>query len=221
MIPLKDVNPSRSFPFVNLSIIILCFLIWLYEWNLYREDPSFFEWFLYRWGLVPAELGNEPYTLLTHMFLHGSWGHVIGNMWFLWVFGDNVEDRLGKLRYIIFYLLVGLSAAVIQSGVSLVFGGAHVPMVGASGAISGILGAYMKMFPNARVVALVPVFFFLTLMELPAIVFIGLWFLVQILNGIITLPFIGYGGVAWYAHIGGFLAGFYLVDFFYKKREYY
>lgn len=221
MIPLKDVNPSRSFPIVNLTIIILCSLIWLYEWSLLREDPRLFENFLRQWGLVPAELGEKPHTLLTHMFLHGSWGHIIGNMWFLWVFGDNVEDKLGKLKYIIFYILAGLGAATAQTLISLAFGGAHVPMVGASGAISGVLGAYMKMFPNARVIALVPVFFFLTLMELPALVFIGIWFFVQILNGIITLPFIGYGGVAWYAHIGGFLAGYYLVDFFYKRRESY
>ena len=221
MIPLKDVNPSRSFPIVNLTIIVLCSLIWLYEWSLLRHDPKLFEFFLRQWGLVPAELTDKPYSLITHMFLHGSWGHIIGNMWFLWVFGDNVEDKLGKVRYIIFYLLSGLGAAVTQTAISLAFGGANVPMVGASGAISGVLGAYMKMFPNARVIALVPVFFFLTLMELPALVFIGIWFFIQILNGIITLPFIGYGGVAWYAHIGGFLAGYYLVDFFYKRKEYY
>ena len=221
MIPLKDVNPSRSFPIVNLTIIVLCSLIWLYEWSLLRQDPKLFEFFLRQWGLVPAELTDKPYSLITHMFLHGSWGHIIGNMWFLWVFGDNVEDKLGKVRYIIFYLLSGLGAAVTQTAISLAFGGANVPMVGASGAISGVLGAYMKMFPNARVIALVPVFFFLTLMELPALVFIGIWFFIQILNGIITLPFIGYGGVAWYAHIGGFLAGYYLVDFFYKRKEYY
>lgn len=221
MIPLKDVNPSRSFPVVNLTIIVLCSLIWLYEWNLIRQDPKLFELFLRQWGLVPAELGEKPYTLLTHMFLHGSWGHIIGNMWFLWVFGDNVEDKLGKVKYILFYITAGLGAAIAQTAISLAFGGANVPMVGASGAISGVLGAYMKMFPHARVIALVPVFFFLTLMELPALVFIGIWFFVQILNGIITLPFIGYGGVAWYAHIGGFLVGYYVVDLFYKRRGYY
>ena len=221
MIPLKDVNPSRSFPAVNLLIIVLCSLVWLYEWSLLKQDPKLFELFLHRWGLVPAELFEKPYTLFTHMFLHGSWGHIIGNMWFLWVFGDNVEDRLGKIKYIIFYILAGLGAAITQASISLAFGGSNVPMVGASGAISGVLGAYMKMFPNARVIALVPVFFFLTLMELPALVFIGMWFFVQILNGIVTLPFIGYGGVAWYAHIGGFLTGYYLVDFFYKRRGLY
>ncbi|NPA32164.1 MAG: rhomboid family intramembrane serine protease [Aquificae bacterium] len=226
MIPLKDLNPSRSFPIVNLTIITVCSVIWLYEWSL-RDDivyvdgkaVSAFELFIRQWGLVPAELHERPYTLITHMFLHGSWGHIIGNMWYLWVFGDNVEDRLGKFRYIVFYLLCGIGAALTQTFVSLLFGGANVPMVGASGAISGVLGAYMKLFPGARVLALVPVFFFLTLMELPAMLFIWMWFVVQIINGIVTLPFIGYGGVAWYAHIGGFLAGYYLIDVFYRRRK--
>ncbi|AAC07308.1 rhomboid family intramembrane serine protease [Aquifex aeolicus] len=226
MIPIKDVNPSRTFPIVNLSIIVACSLIWLYEWSLtdeviytFQGAVTKFELFLREWGLVPVELPQKPYTLLTHMFLHGSWGHIIGNMWFLWVFGDNVEDKLGKFRYIIFYILCGLGAALTQTFISLAFGGANVPMVGASGAISGVLGAYMKMFPHARVLALVPVFIFLTLMELPAVIFIGLWFFIQIINGIITLPFIGYGGVAWYAHIGGFITGYLLVDYF-RKRSY-
>lgn len=221
MLPIKDVNPSRSFPVVNLTIIVLCSFIWLYEWSLLKQNPELFELFIFNYGLVPSEFINRPYSLITHMFLHGSWGHIIGNMWFLWVFGDNVEDKLGKFKYILFYLLAGLGAAITQTAISLIFGGENVPMVGASGAISGVLGAYMKMFPNARILALVPVFFFLTLMELPALVFIGIWFFVQILNGIITLPFIGYGGVAWYAHIGGFLAGYYFVDLFYKRKSYY
>jgi len=180
-----------------------------------------FEIFLRQWGLIPAELMEKPYTLFTHMFLHGGWGHIIGNMWFLWVFGDNVEDKLGKLRYIVFYVLCGLGAALTQTFISISFGGADTLMVGASGAISGVLGAYMKMFPNARILALVPIFIFFTLMELPALIFIGIWFFIQIVNGIVTLPFIGYGGVAWYAHIGGFLTGYLLIDFFYKRKTYY
>jgi len=227
MIPVKDINPSRSFPIVNLSIILACSVIWLYEWSLTKEvlytphgKVTAFELFLREWGLVPAELPERPYTLFTHMFLHGSWGHIIGNMWFLWVFGDNVEDRMGKVKYFIFYVLCGLGAALSQTFISLSFGGANIPMVGASGAISGVLGAYMKMFPHARVLALVPVFFFLTLVELPALIFIGMWFFIQIMNGIVTLPFIGYGGVAWYAHIGGFLTGYLLVDFFYRRRHF-
>jgi len=217
MIPLKDINPSRSFPIVNLAIILACSVVWLYEVSL--EDYEF-NHFIYNFGLVPAEVFSKPYQLFTHMFLHGSWLHIIGNMWFLWVFGDNVEDRLGKFKYLLFYVLCGLGAAVIQSLVSFLTGAVHVPMVGASGAISGVLGAYLYLFPHARILALVPVFFFLTFMELPAVFFIGMWVFIQIINGLITLPFASMGGVAWFAHIGGFFVGYKLVRVFYRRRLY-
>jgi membrane associated rhomboid family serine protease len=217
MIPLKDINPSRSFPIVNLTIILICSVIWLYEVSLEEYE---FNHFIYNFGLVPVEVFSKPYQLFTHMFLHGSWLHIIGNMWFLWVFGDNVEDRLGKFKYLLFYVLCGLGAAVIQSLVSFLTGAVHVPMVGASGAISGVLGAYLYLFPHARILALVPVFFFLTFMELPAIFFIGMWVFIQIINGLITLPFAGMGGVAWFAHIGGFFVGYKLVRVFYMRRLY-
>jgi membrane associated rhomboid family serine protease len=183
------------------------------------EEYEFYD-FIYNFGLVPAEAFSKPYQLFTHMFLHGSWLHIIGNMWFLWVFGDNVEDRLGKFKYILFYVLCGLGAAAIQSLVSFLTGAAHVPMVGASGAISGVLGAYLYLFPHARILALVPVFFFLTFMELPAVFFIGMWVFIQIINGLITLPFASMGGVAWFAHIGGFFVGYKLVRVFYGRRLY-
>lgn len=217
MIPLKDINPSRSFPIVNLGIILICSVIWLYEVSLEKYE---FNDFIYNFGLVPAEAFSKPYQLFTHMFLHGSWLHIIGNMWFLWVFGDNVEDRLGKFKYLLFYVLCGLGAAVIQSLVSFLTGAVHVPMVGASGAISGVLGAYLYLFPHARILALVPVFFFLTFMELPAVFFIGMWVFIQIINGLITLPFASMGGVAWFAHIGGFFVGYKLVRVFYGRRLY-
>ncbi len=217
MIPLKDINPSRSFPIVNLAIILICSVIWLYEVSLEEYE---FNHFIYNFGLVPAEAFSKPYQLFTHMFLHGSWLHIIGNMWFLWVFGDNVEDRLGKFKYLLFYVLSGIGAAVIQSLVSFLTGAVHVPMVGASGAISGVLGAYLYLFPHARILALVPVFFFLTFMELPAVFFIGMWVFIQIINGLITLPFAGMGGVAWFAHIGGFFVGYRLVRVFYRRRSY-
>ncbi|MEJ7556600.1 MAG: rhomboid family intramembrane serine protease [Aquificaceae bacterium] len=217
MIPIRDLNPHRSFPVVNLSIILICSLVWLYEVSLSEEE---FNLFIYHYGLVPANLLERPQTLLTHMFLHGSWLHIIGNMWFLWVFGDNVEDRLGKLRYLLFYIISGLGAAFIQMFVSFIFGGANIPMVGASGAISGVLGAYMWMFPHARILALVPILFFLTFMELPAVFFIGLWILIQIINGLITLPLAGFGGVAWFAHIGGFVVGYSLAKKLYRRRWY-
>lgn len=217
MIPLKDINPSRSFPIVNLTIIVACSVVWLYEVSL--EEYGFND-FIYNFGLVPVEVFSKPYQLFTHMFLHGSWLHIIGNMWFLWVFGDNVEDRLGKFKYILFYVLSGLGAAVIQSLVSFLTGAVHVPMVGASGAISGVLGAYLYLFPHARILALVPVFFFLTFMELPAVFFIGMWVFIQIINGLVTLPFASMGGVAWFAHIGGFFVGYKLVRVFYRRRLY-
>jgi len=217
MIPLKDINPSRSFPIVNLAIILICSALWLYEVSL--EEYEFND-FIYNFGLVPVEVFSKPYQLFTHMFLHGSWLHIIGNMWFLWVFGDNVEDRLGKFKYILFYVLSGFGAAVIQSLVSFLTGAVHVPMVGASGAISGVLGAYLYLFPHARLLALVPVFFFLTFMELPAVFFIGMWVFIQIINGLITLPFASMGGVAWFAHIGGFFVGYKLVRVFYRRRSY-
>jgi membrane associated rhomboid family serine protease len=217
MIPLKDINPSRSFPIVNLTIILVCSVVWLYEVSL--EEYKFND-FIYNFGLVPVEVFSKPYQLFTHMFLHGSWLHIIGNMWFLWVFGDNVEDRLGKFKYLLFYVLCGFGAAVIQSLVSFLTGAVHVPMVGASGAISGVLGAYLYLFPHARILALVPVFFFLTFMELPAVFFIGMWVFIQVINGLITLPFAGMGGVAWFAHIGGFFVGYRLVRVFYRRRLY-
>jgi membrane associated rhomboid family serine protease len=217
MIPLKDINPSRSFPIVNLTIILVCSVVWLYEVSL--EEYKFND-FIYNFGLVPVEVFSKPYQLFTHMFLHGSWLHIIGNMWFLWVFGDNVEDRLGKFKYLLFYVLSGIGAAVIQSLVSFLTGAVDIPMVGASGAISGVLGAYLYLFPHARILALVPVFFFLTFMELPAVFFIGMWVFIQIINGLITLPFASMGGVAWFAHIGGFFVGYRLVRVFYRRRLY-
>ena len=217
MIPLKDINPSRRFPIVNLTIILICSALWLYEVSLEEYE---FNRFIYNFGLVPVEAFSKPYQLFTHMFLHGSWLHIIGNMWFLWVFGDNVEDRLGKFKYILFYVLSGFGAAVIQSLVSFLTGAVHVPMVGASGAISGVLGAYLYLFPHARILALVPIFFFLTFTELPAVFFIGMWVFIQIINGLITLPFAGMGGVAWFAHIGGFFVGYKLVRVFYRRRLY-
>ncbi|SNZ10831.1 rhomboid family intramembrane serine protease [Hydrogenobacter hydrogenophilus] len=218
MFPIKDINRSRSFPLVNLLIILICSAVWLHQVSLDEEEMNLF---IYHYGLVPVDILYRPYTLITHMFLHGSWLHIIGNMWFLWVFGDNVEDRLGRLRYLVFYLLSGLGAALLQTIVSFLFGGADVPMVGASGAISGVLGAYLWLFPHARILALVPIFIFLTFVEVPAVLFIGLWILIQVFNGILTLPFAHGGGVAWFAHIGGFGVGYLLVRFFYRKGWYY
>lgn len=218
MFPIKDINRSRNFPLVNFLIILVCSVVWLHQVSLNDEETNLF---IYHYGLVPVDIFHRPYTLITHMFLHGSWLHIIGNMWFLWVFGDNVEDRLGRFRYLFFYVLSGIGAALLQTIVSFLFGGADVPMVGASGAISGVLGAYLWLFPHARILALVPIFIFLTFIEVPAVLFIGLWVLIQVFNGILTLPFAQGGGVAWFAHIGGFGVGYLLVRFFYRKGWYY
>ncbi len=217
MIPIRDLNPSRSFAFVNLFIILVCILVWIYEITL---PPPLLDAFIYTYGFVPAEFFERPWTLITHLFLHGGWMHIIGNMLYLWVFGDNVEDRLGHLRYTVFYLLGGIGAALMQAAVSFMFGNPYIPLIGASGAISAVLGAYMYYFPNARIFGFIPVFVFLIPVEWPAAVFIGFWFLYQIINGILFLPFAHLGGVAWFAHIGGFLVGYALAKAWDGPRRY-
>jgi len=218
MLPIRDVNPSRSFPFVTVFLIILNSLIWFYQVSL-KDVPGGFEGFIREFGLVPYEIFRSPYMLITHMFLHGGWLHIISNMWVLWIFGDNVEDVMGKIKFILFFILCGLGAAILQILVSLPLGGGNTPMVGASGAISGVLAAYMKFFPSARILTIFPFLFFITTAEVPAFFFIGLWFFGQIVNGIVTLPFAGLGGVAWWAHIGGFITGFILAERFVSKRR--
>jgi len=215
MIPLRDINPRSSFPIINVIIITVCSAVWIYEATL---PEASLERFIYAMGLVPGKIAVNPLGVVTHMFLHGGWFHVISNMWFLWIFGDNVEGNFGRFRYLLFYILAGLGAAFLQTVVSRFHGGADVPMVGASGAISGVLGAYIRLYPRARIVTLIPIFFFLTTARLPAFLFIGLWFVLQVLNGIAFLPYGEMGGVAWFAHIGGFVAGFLLVDLFRMKR---
>lgn len=216
MIPIRDVNRSASFPFLTVSLIFLNSFIWLYEWRL---DEISLQIFLREFGLVPRDIFSNPKSLITHMFLHGNWFHIISNMWVLWIFGDNVEDVMGKIRFLIFYLLCGLGAAFLQILVSVVLGGAGMPMVGASGAISGVLAAYMRFFPGARIISLVPLLFIITFAEIPALVFVGMWFMSQIINGIITIPFAGVGGVAWWAHIGGFITGLYLSPHFLNLKR--
>ncbi len=216
MIPLKDKNPSQKPPVVNILLIILNAAVFLYQVSL---GPSV-EQFLYKFGVVPADVMasfSDPSTYVagalpffTSMFLHGGWLHLAGNMLYLWIFGDNVEDKLGHGRYFIFYLLCGLAAAGVHVGIDP---HSQIPTVGASGAISGVLGAYLLMFPKARVVTVIPLFIFLQIAELPAIVVLGFWFVIQIFNGFVSLGFEtgGMGGVAWWAHVGGFAAGLILV----------
>lgn len=214
MLPIRDTVPSRRLPLVNWAIIALNVLIFFFEVSLPNAALDHLIW---RWGVVPYRLiqdfGQAWPTLFTAMFLHGGFAHILGNMWMLFIFGDNVEDRMGHLRYLLFYLLSGLAAAFLQVFFSL---GSRVPIIGASGAIAGVMGAYMILFPWGRVVTLVPLGFFLTTIELPSVLFLGGWFFLQVFSGLdMSLN----GGVAWWAHVGGFLFGVLAVQFFARRRQ--
>lgn len=211
MLPLYDETPHRRTPVVVLLIIGACAVVMSFEFYLWKgHSEASLNQFVHDWGLVPARMrpGVAPeawWTVLTSMFLHGGWGHLAGNCWFLWLFGNNIEDRLGHVRFIVFYLAAGLAAAAAQF---LFAPNSAIAMVGASGAISGILGAYLRYFPKSIIITLTPVWF-APLLPIPAFVFILIWFGFQIWNGIgeVTFPQLS-GGIAWWAHIGGFLAGF-------------
>lgn len=225
MIPLKDRNPTSTAPVVNVLLIVVNVLVFLYQFSL---GPEHGERFILANALIPARLvhslgapgvpvGTALAPLVTSMFLHGGFLHILGNMWFLWIFGDNVEDRLGHFSYLAFYLLCGLGAGILQLLVSFNSG---IPMLGASGAISGVLGAYIVMFPRARVLTLVPLLFFFFTVDLPAMVILGYWFLIQFLSGIESLGMrAGGGGTAWWAHIGGFVMGLALVKMWPQRRR--
>ncbi len=222
MIPLRDTNPHRTTPFINYIIIGGNVIIFLFQFLLSKH----YEQIIYTFGIVPVRLMTDVQTfnfdtmtflpLFTSMFMHGGWLHLIGNMLFLYVFGDNIEDRLGHLRYLLFYLLAGLGAAFTQIFINPV---SQIPMVGASGAIAGVLGAYILLFPTARILTLIPIFFFIQLVELPAYLFLGIWFIMQLVSGMLSLG-IGAdaGGVAWWAHIGGFATGAVLLVFLKSRR---
>jgi membrane associated rhomboid family serine protease len=220
MIPLKDDMPTRSAPVVTVALIALNVLTYLYQTSLQidsgGEGAAAAQAFAMEFGLVPCRLtgachlaGDLPspvFTVFSSMFLHGGLFHIAGNMLYLWIFGHNVEDTLGHGRYVVFYLASGVVAAATQT---IVDQSSRVPMIGASGAISGVLGAYFLLFPHAKVLTLVIFGFFWRLVSIPALVVLGFWMVVQILNGVGSLG-VG-GGVAWFAHIGGFFAGMGLV----------
>lgn len=212
MIPLRDNIPSRTFPYVTYILIGANVLAFLFELSLGPRLHQFINVF----GVVPAKvttiLFEAPqlvhyavFPFFTSIFLHGGWLHLLGNMLYLYIFGDNVESALGHFRYLIFYLFCGVAASFVHILFNL---GSDIPTVGASGAIAGILGAYFLLFPRAKVVTLLPIFVFIQIVEVPALLFLGLWFLIQFLSGSMTL---GSGaaaaGVAWWAHIGGFAVG--------------
>ena len=203
MIPLRDVIPSRTTPYVNVGIIVLNALAWFFELSIPSNVlPRFVEVY----GVVPAHFSLA--TVFTSMFLHGSWMHLIGNMWFFWLFGNNIEDSMGHVRFLVFYLTCGVAAAMSQT---LADPSSIVPMVGASGAISGVMGAYLVLYPRVRVFTLVPIGFFLTSIALPAWVMLGYWMLLQVLGGAFGG---GEGGVAFWAHVGGFVSGVILIRLF-------
>src|SRR5262245_41436261 len=201
MIPLRDVIPSRTAPLVTIALIVVNVLVFLYEMSLGRGAEAF----MLRWGLVPAAFSWV--TVITSMFLHGGLLHVGGNMLYLWIFGDNVEDRMGHGRFLAFYLLCGTAAALAQT---MATPNSDVPMVGASGAVAGVMGAYFVLYPKSRVVTLVPLFFVFQIIEVPAIVFLGIWFVMQFFSGLLTTSAAGggdLGGIAFWAHVAGFVAG--------------
>jgi hypothetical protein len=213
MIPLRDATPAQSFPAMTVLLIGLNVLAFFYELSLGKE----LDVFIMQYGAVPLRFilaGQMEQVstlerflpLFTSMFLHGGWLHLGGNMLYLWIFGDNIEDRLGYVRFVAFYLACGLAAALTQIYIHPT---AKIPMVGASGAVAGVLGAYLILFPHAHVLALIPIVFFFQIVELPASLFLVFWFLMQFLSGAIAITGAPYvtGGVAWWAHIGGFVCG--------------
>ena len=214
MFPLRDTQPSYSRPVVTVLLIVVNILVFLFEFSL---DPYTRNAFIAQYGLVPDRFGLT--NIVTSMFLHGGWLHVLGNMWFLWVFGDNIEDILGHGKYLLFYLACGAAAAVTQVIFSL---GSHVPMVGASGAIAGVMGAYMVKFPRSRVLSLVFIVFFITTVEIPAWLMLIYWFLMQLFSGVGSIGYTqaSQGGTAFFAHVGGFLAGIALVNLLGTRERY-
>jgi membrane associated rhomboid family serine protease len=217
MIPLHDDIPTTLRPVVTIVLIALCVLVFLWQLSL---GPQMVQ-AVYALGMIPAvlfdikqlspELAVVPpwLTLLTSMFLHGGWMHLIGNMLYLWIFGNNIEDAMGHGRFIVFFLLCGVIAAMAQA---VPQAASEIPVIGASGAISGVLGAYLLLYPHARVLVLIPLGFILHTVRLPAVWVLGFWFVLQLLNSLMTAS--EQGGVAWGAHLGGFVAGAALIPLF-------
>ena len=217
MIPIKDDNPTSAFPALTVTIILVNILVFGYQMSL---GPHQAQLLVNRAGIIPYEITHLrdvgrpdlvplPFTLFTALFLHGGFVHLLGNMLYLWIFGNNIEDSMGRGRFVIFYLVCGLVASLSQV---YLYPDSPVPVIGASGAIAGVLGGYLLLFPRARVLTLVPIFFFIQIIRLPAVFVLGFWFIIQLLNAGAG------GGVAWFAHIGGFICGFVLIKLFARPR---
>lgn len=206
MIPLRDSVRPKKYPYINILLIFLNISAFIYQLSLTEAELA---GLFYRYGIIPEKFllsqGAGWFPLMSSMFLHGGWFHLLGNMLYLWVFGDNVEDRLGHSGYLLFYLAAG-----VTSGLSHIFTnpGSAIPTIGASGAVAGILGAYFILFPRARVLTLIPIGFFITTAHLPAVLFLFLWFFMQIFNALLAGVTATTQMVAWWAHIGGFVLGF-------------
>ncbi|MGB6606542.1 MAG: rhomboid family intramembrane serine protease [Atribacterota bacterium] len=219
MFPIYDDVPTKKFPLITVALIVLNSIVYLYQVSLGER----FAEFIYSMGLLPFEIthhidllpsGPSPIylTIFSSMFMHGSIVHLLGNMLFLWIFGNNVEDYLGRKKFVIFYLFCGIIAALTQIFINP---DSKVPMVGASGAIAGVLGAYLLLYPRAKVTTVIIFGFFIRLIKIPAVVVLGFWIIYQFLYGISSLAVrTGEGGVAWFAHIGGFICGAVLIKLF-------
>jgi membrane associated rhomboid family serine protease len=231
MIPIRDDQPRFSTPYVTYFLVALNALVFLFELSVGAQSHQALNSMIYEFGIVPSHFGEALagaahfslaaafLPILTSMFLHGSWLHIIGNMWVLWIFGDNIEDYLGHFSFLLFYLLCGFAAAIAHI---LLNAGSDVPTVGASGAIAGVMGAYFLLYPKARVLTLVPLIVFFTFWWLPAWIVLGYWFLLQFLSGAATS--IAYsspsgGGVAFWAHVGGFVAGLVLIKILPRRSQ--
>jgi len=212
MIPIRDDNPTRTIPWVTIALIATNVAVFVYTMTL---PPAELQSVWTSWSIVPSRLldrildPRELATVFTSMFMHAGWVHLIGNMLYLWIFGNNIEDHLGPLRFTVFYLLSGIGAAAAQVFMDP---GGSIPMLGASGAIAGVLGGYLLLYPGASVVTIIPVFFFIEIARVPAYLVIGFWFVLQLGNGLATIGSgLAEGGTAWFAHIGGFVAGLLLM----------
>lgn len=218
MIPLRDDNPYKNKPYMTWFIILASIGIFIFQMSLPYQE---LEELVLRYGFVPSDLskiitqgdfsllGSVAASVFACMFLHGSWAHLLGNMWSLWLFGDNVEDKIGRLNFLFFYILSGFAATLVHYFANT---SSDLPVIGASGAIAGVMGAYVLMFPLARIVTLVPIIWVPFFFRIPAVIFIGIWFFLQVLLGVSELTMTqAAGGVAWWAHIGGFIFGLFII----------
>ncbi len=200
MIPLKDNILAKSFCIFNISLILANIAVYLFMLSLSSKG---YMAFIMEYGFIPSNISLP--NIFSAMFIHGGFMHLLGNMLFLWIFGDNVEDRLGHLNYIIMYLTAGVTATLLHAVLDL---NSNLPLIGASGAISGVIGSYFVLYPRAKILTLVPLGLFITVVALPAYIYLGIWFIIQLIYGFSSLGVVSEGGVAWWAHVGGFVVGY-------------